>query len=128
MATFEIKDNHYKHLWDVIPANTAIVKGDYAVRQDRLVFYIKDVESTTEEVCAIYQCDQVEAQKRTGTSEAILSGDKLYLYVSDGKVSPNAVGTPGVTYYYCGTALENADASDTTVLQEFDGTRHTENV
>ncbi len=128
MAIFEPKSANYLHLWDVIPANTAVVKGDPAIRQDRFGFYLKDVESVSEELAFIYWMEQVEAAKITGTGSAIISGDKLYYYPAQKAVSPTPAGVPGVDYYYCGTALRSAGVTDEVVLMEFDGTRYDENI
>lgn len=120
------KDNViYDELWDVLPA-TAVVAGDPAVKQDVFGFYIKDRESVGEEVTFVYRCRQVLAEKKTGTGEAILSGDKLYYIVADQKVSPTPAGTPGVDSYFCGWAKKDAGALEEHVLMNFDGTRYDE--
>ncbi len=126
MAIFLWKDDViYDELWDVIPA-TAVVTGDPAVKQDVFGFYIKDRESVGEEVVFVYRCRQVLAAKKTGTGEAILSGDRLYYVVADEAVSPNVpgAGVAGTDYMFCGWAKKDAGALETTVLMNFDGTRY----
>lgn len=123
------KDNEiYDELWDEEPA-TAVATGDAAVVQDCFGFYIKEREAAGEEVCFVYRCRQVLADKKVGTGEAIIHGDRLYAYPADGHlVSPNAVGNFGVDYYFCGWAKEDADAAATSVLMNFDGTRWDEDL
>lgn len=124
---FEWKDDViYDELWDCHPG-AALVKGQGVIKQDVFGFWLKDSETatpTTEEIAIIYRCRQVEANKRTGTGEAILAGDKLYYYPSDEKVSPTATGAVGTDYYFCGWAKKDAAASDLTVLMNFDGTNY----
>jgi hypothetical protein len=127
MAIFEPKSANYTNIRDVIPA-TAVSKGDPAIRQDRFGFYIKDREEVGEEITFIIQMEMVEAAKRIGSGEAIISGDKLYYYPATENVSPTPTGAYGTDYYYCGTAIESAGASATTVLMKFDGTRYNENI
>lgn len=128
---FEWKDDViYDELWNCHPG-AAIVKGQGVVKQDVFGFWLKDTETTTpttEDIAIIYRCRQVEAYKRTGTGEEIFSGDKLYYYPSDERVSPVAIGTAGVDYYYCGWAKKDAAASAAVVLMNFDGTRYNEAV
>jgi hypothetical protein len=124
------KDNViYDELWNVEPA-AAISAGDAAVVQDVFGFYIKDRESAGEEVCFVYRCRQVEADKAIGTGNDILAGDRLYYVVATGLVQPTppAGGVFGVDYYFCGWAKKDAPASYTTVLMNFDGTRYNENL
>lgn|SRR5512136_917071 len=128
MPIFDPKDTiDYQHVWDAVPADLTIVKGDPAIKQDVFGFYLKDVESITEEVCFIFKMRQVLAAKVTGTGTEIKSGDKLYYIPAQKAVSPTALN-PGVTSYYCGTALEDAGVLDTTVLMDFDGRRYAETV
>ena len=117
----------YDELWDVIPA-TAVVTGQAAVIQDVFGFYIKRREAVGEEICFIYRCRQVLADKLTGTSQAILAGDRLYYIVAQAAVSPTPVGVAGTNYYFCGWAKEDAAADVETVLMNFDGTRYDEAV
>lgn len=125
---FLIKDLEiYDELRDAIPGS-AKSKGDAEVRQDCFGFWIKDRESATEEVTFVYRCRQVLAGKATGTGEGIISGDRLYYYLSNQLVSPTATGTAGTDYYFCGWAKENASGTATTVLMNFDGTRYDENI
>lgn len=127
MGPFLAKDvTIYDELWDVEAASAATLKGDAAVVQDVFGFYAKNAESATEEISFIYRCRQVQADKKVGTGEAILAGDRLYYIVADGKVSPTASGTPGTDSYFCGWAKKDAGALETTVLMNFDGTRYNE--
>lgn len=131
------KDNIiYDELWDV-EAPTGTLKGYAAVVQDVLGFYAKAAESSDEEVCFVYRDRQVLANKRVGTGEAILAGDKLYAYrigaaawtvPQDVEVSPTATGTAGTDYCFCGWAKKDASALETTVLMNFDGTRYNETI
>jgi hypothetical protein len=124
---FKPRDNViYDELRDVEPA-TAVNKGDGAIRQDVFGFYIKDRESSGEEVVFIYRMRQVEADKVTGTGEAIISGDRLYYYPAQLAVSPVATGVVGTDYYFCGWAKESAGANVDSVLMNFDGTRYDQN-
>jgi hypothetical protein len=127
MASFAPKDDIiYDELWDVLPG--AVVKGDAAVVQDVFGFYFFDRETAGDEVTFIYRMRQVIATKKTGTGEDIVAGEKVYYYVATKNVSPNKVGSAGSDYYFCGWAKKSASAADTTVLINFDGTRHTENI
>ena len=127
MACFFVRDNQiYDELLDVEAASINTAKGDAAVRQDTFGFYAKKAEAADEEITFVYRCRQVQANKKIGTGEAIVSGDRLYYIVASDKVSPNYSGTPGTDYYFCGWAKEGAAVADTTVLINFDGTRHTE--
>lgn len=122
----------YDELWD-IEGPTGTLKGHAALMQECLGFYVKDAESNNEEISFVYRCRQVEANKRTGTGEAILAGDRLYAYRVNGatawttpqdvEVSPVATGVQGTDYKFCGWAKKDAAAADTTVLMNFDGTR-----
>lgn len=119
---FEHRSIEYDELLNHVPG-ALYVKGQAARVQDVFGFYLKEVQSLTEEVSFIYRCKVVEAQKRIGSAgEAILTGDKLYYYPSDEKVSAIASGVAGVDYFFCGWAKENASAAKTTVIQRFDGT------
>jgi len=119
----------YDELRGVEPA-TAISAGDVAVVQDVFGFYLADRVASGDEICFVYRCRQVLATKLTGTGEAIVAGDRLYYNVSEGKVSASkpAGGTYGTDYYFCGWAKDDAAASATTVLMNFDGTRYNENL
>lgn len=127
---FEWKDDViYDELWNCSPA-AAIVKGQGVLKQDVFGFWLAATETTTpttEDIAIIYRCRQVEANKRVGTGEAILSGDKLYYYLADEKVSP-VKGTVGTDCYFCGWAKKDASASALTVLMNFDGTRYNEDI
>lgn len=125
MAIFEMEDNQiYDDLWSVVPASLTVEKGDPAMRQDCFGFYFKNCESVTEEVIFVYRMRQVHAAKKTGTGEAIISGDRLWYIFADEAVTPTkpGAGTPGIDYAFCGWAKQNAGASDTTVWMNFDGT------
>lgn len=126
---FRSKDNViYDELWDVIPAGAAasVAHGTAAVRQDVFGFYYTTNLTAGDEVVFIYKNRQVEADKRVGTGEAIISGDKLYYYPTTDNVSPTATGTAGTDYYFCGWAKKNASTTATKVLMNFDGTRYNE--
>ena len=132
------KDNIiYDELWDV-EGPTGTLKGHACVVQDVLGFYVKNAESNNEEICFVYRDRQVEADKMEGTGANILAGDRLYAYRVDGAipwttpqdmyVSPTPVGTFSVDYKFCGWAKKDAGALDATVLMNFDGTRHDEDL
>jgi predicted RecA/RadA family phage recombinase len=117
----------YKPILDVTPGSD-VTKGEAAVVQDSFGFYFKDADSG-DEVTFVIECRQVLATKKTGTGEEISSGEKLYYIVADDAVTSNDPGSGyGTTCYYCGTAIEDASASATTVLMDFDGTRYAEDV
>jgi hypothetical protein len=121
------KDNLiYDELFDVIPGAN-VTKGQAAVRQDVLGFYFA-TEDAGNETIFVYRMRQVLADKTVGTGEAIISGDRLYYYPGTDTVSPNAVGTFGVDYYFCGWAKYSAGANEATVIMNFDGTRWNENL
>lgn len=130
---FKIKDlEDYKPLKDQV-ATTAVTQGSIQIYGDRLCYHM--VGKTAAQIAdgdnlltPVFESRQTVAKKRTGTGEAFQAGDKVYLYPNEKRVSPNPVGTAGTDYYYCGTALENAAATATTVLIEFDGKRYTEDV
>jgi len=132
MIVFLQKDNViYDEMVDKAAPYT-VKKGDPKLSQDTFGFYGNDAKTnidrttTPEEVIIIYRCRQVEALKKTGTGEAIVHGDRLYFIVADKKVSPNFSGSAGTDFYFCGWAKEDAGANESTVLMNFDGTRHTE--
>lgn len=118
----------YDELWDTIPA-TAVLKGTPQVIQDVFGFWLKDREQIGEEVAFVYRCRQVLADKIVGTGEAILAGDRVYAIVAQNfAVTANPAGVAGTDYYFCGWAKENAEASASQVLINFDGTRYDENI
>jgi len=118
----------YDELWDVIPA-TAVTVGQAAVIQDVFGFYIKTREQVGEEICFIYRCRQVEADKIQGTGEAIRAGDRVYAVVAQNFfVTANPTGVAGTDYYFCGWAKKDAAANAEKVLINFDGTRYDENI
>lgn len=112
----------YDELLEVEPA-TAVNKGDVALQQDVVGFWAKDREAAGEEVTLIYRCRQVLADKRTGTGEEIIAGDRLYFYPTTNNVSPTPTGVAGTDFYFCGWAKENAGANVTEVHMNWDGTR-----
>jgi len=120
----------YDELRNVAPA-AAVEKGDAEVRQDVFGFWVTDL-AADEAGTLIYRCRQVRADKRIGTGEAIVAGDRLYAYPGSTPiahlVSPTATGTAGVDYYFCGWAKESAGADVTDVLMNFDGTRYDETI
>ena len=120
----------YDELRNVAPA-AAVEKGDAEVRQDVFGFWVTDLDAA-EAGTLIYRCRQVRADKKIGTGEAIVAGDRLYAYPGttpiDHLVSPTATGTAGVDYYFCGWAKESAGADVTDVLMNFDGTRYDETI
>lgn len=122
---FHWKDNViYDELRDIAPA-AAVTKGEPAVRQDVFGFWITDLAADVKGGF-IYRCRQVRADKKTGTGEAFLAGDRVYYIVADGLVSPTPSGTPGTDSYFCGWAKDDAPASASDVLINFDGTRYDE--
>lgn len=132
---FLSKDNViYDELWDVLAPTATVLKGHACVHQDVLGFYVKDAESAGEEISFVYRDRQVEADKRTGSGEAIVAGDRLYAYRVNGalpwttpqdvEVSPVATGVLGTDYKFCGWAKKDAGATEAKVLMNYDGTRH----
>jgi len=132
---FEPKDNDiYDELWDVEVA-AAVTKGFGAVIQDVFGFYFNavtaaDITDGNDEVAFIYRMRQVEADKVTGTGEAIVRGDRVYATLASNfqNITANPVGVAGTDYYFCGWAKKSAGASDSTCLINFDGTRYDENI
>jgi hypothetical protein len=118
----------YDELWDVEAASASTKKGDSKVVQDVFGFFVKDAEAALEEISFVYRMRQVESDKKVGTGEAILAGDRLYYYPPTDDVSPNKTGTYGTDYYFCGWAKKDAGALDEHVLMNFDGTRYNENL
>ena len=88
----------------------------------------ENIDNGMTDITPIYKSRQTRARKRTGTGEAIESGDKIYFYPGTNTVSAVATGTAGTDYYFCGWAKESALAADTTFKMEFDGTRYTEDI
>ena len=132
---FRWKDDRsevYDDLFDVEPGVTAL-NGYGMRRQEVFGFVIKDNESATEDMALLYNCKQVEADKRVGTGEAIVSGDRLYAYPKtagiafttpqDWEVSPVATGTVDTDFVFCGIAKFNAGANAEKVILNFIGER-----
>lgn len=112
-----LKDIVYDDLRDVEPA-AAVTKGEVALRQDCYGVYMYDEDALTE-TTFLYKMKQCIADKKTGSGEAIISGDQLFGDPTDDyKVSP----TKGVGFVFLGWARETVGASATTVIMEFDGT------
>jgi len=124
---FEPKDTViYDELWDVVPV-AAVVKGQAAVVQDVFGFYLV-AAALGVEVCFAYIMRQVEADKRVGTGEDILAGDRLYYIPAEDVVTPTAGTTPGVNSYFCGIAKKDASAAETKVLMNFNGTMYDQTI
>jgi len=130
---FEWKDNfEYDELRDVTVA-AAVAKGEAIQEQDVFGFFVyavtaQNILDSRDEVTIIYKCRQVNADKLTGTGEAISAGERLYYIVASDAVSKTPTGTPGTDSYFCGWAKRNATAEATTVLMNFDGTRWDETI
>jgi hypothetical protein len=101
----------------VRPAAAAIVKGECEMVEDVLTFAENDAAITID-VTRVFKCVQCRADKKVGTAEDILQGQRLFVDLTDDHVS----ATKGVGYLFCGWAKEDADGSDETVWMEFDGT------
>jgi len=83
MATIDPKNNQiagYSALYDGIPVN-AVTKGEMYLKQDTLCFWFNDASAGIE-TTLVFRMAGVDAQKRIGTGEEILSGDRLYYYLS----------------------------------------------
>lgn len=100
----------------VVTRTNATDRGTVIAHEDVLAFVNTDIE-TGKEGAAIYKCDVTRADKKTGTGYDIAPGQKLYVDLSDSKVSP----TKSAGYLFCGWAQEEADGADETVKMEFDG-------
>jgi hypothetical protein len=121
---FYPKDNViYDEAWDIVPA-ALVTKGQAAQLGDVLGFYYYSSKKIGDEVTFIYKQRQVDADKRTGTGEAIDPVSRLYYYPATDNVSVNRVGVAGVDYMFCGWSKKAAAASATRVLMNFDGTRY----
>ena len=113
----------YNEARDVVPA-ALVTKGQSQIRENVFGFYFFSTLAIGDEVTFVYKMRQVLSDKRTGTGEAIVSGDRLYYYPATDDVSPVAIGVLGTDYYFCGWAKENAGADVETVLMNFDGTQY----
>jgi hypothetical protein len=126
MGAFIPKDTQiYDEAWvDLAAAKAALLEE---VVEDTFGFYLVG-GAIGDNVAFVYRMRQVLANKKTGTGEEIAAMEKVYYYPATDNVSSNKVGTAGTDYYFCGWAKKSADANETTVLINFDGTRHTENI
>lgn len=125
MGPMHWKDNViYDELRDVLPnGGLSVEKGDVEVQQDCAGFWVCDLDAGVNGTF-IYRCRQVRANKRIGTGEAILAGDRLYFVVAEDLVTPTPVGVAGTDSYFVGWAKEDAGADVADVLMNFDGTRY----
>jgi hypothetical protein len=122
----------YDESFDMIPA-AAVLKGQPEQRQDIFGFWLVDtVQLAGEDIVEqtfVYRMRQVLADKLTGSGEEIVAGDRVYAVVAQAHaITANPAGTAGVDYYFCGWAKFDADAADTQVIINFDGTRYDEDV
>lgn len=130
----------YDESYDVVPAS-AVTKGQPEQREDVFGFWLtntkRDVsgnlilksDGTLPEQTFIYKMRQVLADKLSGSGEEIPALSRVYAMVAQNHyITANPTGVAGVDYYYCGTAKFAADAADTQVVINFDGTRYDENI
>jgi predicted RecA/RadA family phage recombinase len=114
---FLMRDNmDYLPIRDYTVSGAAVVKGQLVAKQDCYGFCMID-GAIGDEVVLVTKCERVLATKSTGTGNAIVSGDKLYQNTTNDEVS----STKGVGDIFVGWASEDASASATTVLMNFDG-------
>jgi predicted RecA/RadA family phage recombinase len=95
-------------------------KGDVQQINNVLVFAENDVDAGYDVTC-VFKCVQCRANKKIGTAEDILKGQRVYIDMTDLRVS----ATKGAGYLFVGWAKEDADGSDDDVLIEYDGTLFT---
>ena len=124
----------YDEFYDETPGMTiGTGRGLAKMIQDCFAYFMKNQERTNEEIAALYRVRQTIADKRTGSGENIIHGDRLFAYPKtagiaftisqDWEVSPIATGTIGTDYLFCGWAKEDAGENEDEVLMNFDGTR-----
>jgi len=125
---FEGQDNQiYDELKDIIPGGF-VYKGEAALIEDVFGFYFKQQTRIggvgTEEITFVYRMRQVLAKKITGTGNDIKAGDRVWYITASGAISNTKPGggAAGTDYFFCGWAKEDAEAGDTEVLINFDGT------
>lgn len=101
---------------------TARAKGYAEVIQDTFCFQMRGFAANAEDTPVI-RADEVWADKLTGSGEEILAGDFVYATLGSlfQSVTANPAGVIGTDYYFCGIALDNADADDDLVLIKFWG-------
>lgn len=116
----------YTESYDITTA-AAVSKGEPAQLRDVFGFYMISALINTL-ITFVYKMQQVEADKATGSGEAILALERVYYVVATGLVTAHPVGNFGVDYYYCGIAKFDASESAETVIIDFDGTRWDEDV
>ena len=129
------KDNAIFDELREVEVAAAVTKGQATVIQNVFGFYhndvtVDDITDDRNEVTFIYRCRQVQADKLTGTGEAILKGDRVYATLASSfqSITANPTGTAGTDYYFCGWAKKDGAAGDSTVLINFDGTRYDEDI
>jgi predicted RecA/RadA family phage recombinase len=99
-------------------ASPGLTAGQMFAQGDILAI-APEAYATGDKGVAIIRADKVEVTKATHAStEAIVAGDILYWNSATGKVSKNA--TSG--FKMCGTALEAAASTATSVIMDFNGT------
>lgn len=114
-----LRDLVYDHiLVDDIASD--ITKGAVALVNDIYVFYPEAVDVSEDDTSiAITKAKQAKADKKTGTGESINAGERVY---GDPADSYKVSATKSSGFKYLGIAKEDASASDTDVLIEYDGT------
>ena len=113
-----LRDIVYDHIM-VVSIAADITKGTVALVNDVYVFYPDDVDVSVDSTAtAIKEAKQALADKKTGTGETISAGDFVY---GDPADSYKVSRTKSAGFVCLGTAIENATASDTTVLIKFNG-------
>jgi hypothetical protein len=122
----------YDESYDTIPA-AAVLKGQPEQRANVFGFWLTDtVQLAGEDIVPqtfVYRMRQVLTDKLTGSGEEITALQRVYAVVAqDFAITANPAGTAGVDYYFCGWAKFDADAADTQVIINFDGTRYDEDI
>jgi hypothetical protein len=117
--------DHRDHVYNCFKAQSILAKtkGDIELCQSVYGFWFKDVAAGTiaapTEETFVYKMQQVLIEKKTDTGEEIHRGHYVYGDPTDDYLVSE---TKGIGYVYLGIALEDAAASDESLLIEFDGT------
>lgn len=122
---FILKDDQmpaYEEFWDVVPGAVR-AKGFGYVLNDVFGFLMVAALAVTDEVTYIWKARQVEADKLTGTGEAITSGEKVYATLASNfqQVTASPTGVIGTDYYFVGIAKKDSAAGNDKVLISFWG-------
>jgi hypothetical protein len=99
---------------------SATKRGVVTLINNVLAFLNIDAAAGAEET-VLFRCNVARADKKIGTGEDILRGQRLYIDFADMLVSK----TKGAGMLFVGWAEEDVDGSDASIKMCFDGTFHT---